>query len=243
MAVTQGHGNPDWTNDETILALDLYFKCEGTIPPESDHRVEELSRVLKTFPWPVQVRRNERFRNSAGVAFKLQNLRSLETSRGLKNVSKVDRLIWQRFGDRPSEVGELAASILNALSHDTERLREPYIDDEDIEFVEGRLLTEIHKRRERHPSLRRKLLAARRSRGRLSCDICGLICKVADSDYHDAVFEAHHVRPLSMGITKSTKLVDLALLCANCHRLIHRAIAMERRWLTIAECQRLLTIQ
>jgi hypothetical protein len=29
MAVTQGHGNPNWTRDETILALDLYLKSSG----------------------------------------------------------------------------------------------------------------------------------------------------------------------------------------------------------------------
>jgi 5-methylcytosine-specific restriction protein A len=27
----------------------------------------------------------------------------------------------------------------------------------------------------------------------------------------------------------------MALLCANCHRMVHRAIAQEKRWLSIEE--------
>jgi len=34
-----------------------------------------------------------------------------------------------------------------------------------------------------------------------------------------------------------TRLTDLALLCANCHRLIHRVIAVRKEWVTIMACR------
>lgn len=81
MARTQGHGNPKWTRDETILALNLYFELGGRIPPGNDSRVQELSELLRRFPYHANASRRESFRNPDGVAFKLQNLRQVATGR------------------------------------------------------------------------------------------------------------------------------------------------------------------
>ncbi len=50
MAVTQGHGNPNWTREEVILALALYQECGDKIPSSSDGRVSELSALLRSLP-------------------------------------------------------------------------------------------------------------------------------------------------------------------------------------------------
>src|SRR5262245_1062151 len=93
MAVTHGHGHPNWTRDETILALDLYFDCKGRIPSGSDDRVQALSELLRAFPYHSRAARKESFRNADGVAFKLQNLRQVNTGKGLGNFSKMDRAV------------------------------------------------------------------------------------------------------------------------------------------------------
>ena len=87
MAVTQGHGNADWTRDETILALELYQACGASIPGKRDPRVIALSerlRVLQIHPVESRV---ASFRNPEGVSFKLQNLRQVDSGRGLDHVS------------------------------------------------------------------------------------------------------------------------------------------------------------
>ncbi len=39
----------------------------------------------------------------------------------------------------------------------------------------------------------------------------------------DGYCEAHHLKPLSESNGKAkTKLKDLAIVCSNCHRIIHR---------------------
>jgi 5-methylcytosine-specific restriction protein A len=100
--------------------------------------------------------------------------------------------------------------------------------------VEGRVATAVHRRRERNPQVRRMLLASRRKMGTLSCDICAAVAPTIDHDLADAIFEAHHIVPLAQGEAK-TKLSDLALLCASCHRLIHRAMSVRKRWLGVNE--------
>lgn len=88
MARTQGHGNPKWTRDETVLALDLYFDLNGKVPSGADKRVQTLSELLRRFPYHAEASRQESFRNPDGVAFKLQNLRQVATGKGLGNVSE-----------------------------------------------------------------------------------------------------------------------------------------------------------
>ncbi len=83
MAVTHGHGNPNWTRDEVILALDLFFDCDGNVPGKSDERVKALSDLLRTFPYHSVAARKASFRNPDGVAFKLQNIRQVATGKGL----------------------------------------------------------------------------------------------------------------------------------------------------------------
>lgn len=240
MARTHGHGNPDWTRDETILALDLYFESGNALASRFDPRVQKLSDLLRGLPYHASAsKKKESFRNSDGVAFKLQNLHNVATGKGLANVSKMDRQIWAEFGSRPSDTRMIAQLIRDGIKF-ASTLPESVTSPEEDEFSEGRLLTEIHKRRERNPSLRKRLLSSRRKSGVLACDLCrhGLFCD--DPRFEDASFEVHHTLPISMTMERLTRLGDLALLCANCHRLIHRAISIRKSWISIDECRQLL---
>jgi|SRR5579872_1941347 len=239
MARTHGHGNPNWTRDETILALALYFGSNKAIPSRTDPRVRELSELLRSLPYHASASKKESFRNPDGVAFKLQNLHNVATGKGLGNVSEMDRQIWFEFSSRQHEVRSLATLIKAGVKFASAEI-EPVDSYEDDEFFEGRLLTEIHKRRERNPNVRKRLLVSRRKSGNLACDLCSGQSITRDPTFEDASFEAHHTLPLSMATARMTRLADLSLLCANCHRLVHRAISSKKRWLSIDECRDLL---
>lgn len=233
MAVTQGHGNPPWKRDEVLLALELYLDAASAIPGPNDPRVEELSQTLQRLPYHGDAARQPRFRNPAGVAFKLQNLRQVDTGKGLGNVSKTDREVWADFGGRPDEVRRLAAMIRAELSADALVAGEA-AEQEEEEFVEGRILTRKHLVRERNRKLRAKLLAKRRPEG-LRCDACSRDYGEVPEYLRTSVFEAHHVVPVHLAGERKTRIEELALLCASCHRLIHRAIAREKRWIEVSE--------
>ncbi|MBG9389007.1 HNH endonuclease [Caenimonas aquaedulcis] len=242
MAVTSGPGNGFWTRDETILALDLYLRAGHSLDA-GDSRVEELSAFLRSLPLHPPEKRKGSFRNPAGVAFKIGNLRSVQTGKGLKNVSAIDREVWAELGDQPARVNELAAQIRQAGTQLT--LLPPnhsaeLADIEDEHFAEGGATVVLHRRLERAKNMRFKLLGKRQKLGPLRCDACTTASLLPDVSMAPAAFEAHHIRPLGVSGETQTSVKDLALLCATCHRLIHRAMVVGKRWISLPEFKSLI---
>jgi 5-methylcytosine-specific restriction protein A len=79
-----------------------------------------------------------------------------------------------------------------------------------------------HYYRERDPTLRPRKLAEMIERfGKLSCECCA---DEADryGDKKVSVYEVHHTIPLAAyDGGEITNLNEVALLCANCHRMVH----------------------
>jgi 5-methylcytosine-specific restriction enzyme A len=243
MPVTKGSGNPKWTRDETILALDLYLKL-GRAPGPNHPDIIALSALLNRMPWHSLDSRTGTFRNSDGVSLKLLNMRSFERGRGL-SYSKIDAEVFTELASHPETVATLANTIRKAIDLDEveRKISQTTASNEGLEweFAEGRLLTEIHVRRERSPKVRQALIASRKKRGWLACDLCRWSYGQEPEAFCEAAFEAHHLLPLALLVEgRKTKLEDVALLCANCHRLIHRAISLEKRWLSLAAARTIL---
>lgn len=94
-----------------------------------------------------------------------------------------------------------------------------------ISAVEGTLQLKSHYRRERS----RKLIAQKKEQykklnGLLRCEVCGLsFVEIYPKSLGEDFIEVHHKTPLSqIESTVRTTLDDLLLVCANCHRMIHR---------------------
>ena len=157
------------------------------------------------------------FRNPDGIALKLQNLKSIDTSHGMPNSSTIDRQVLNEFVDHAEQLSGIAASIRKGLE-----LAQPLaiVGADlalDVVFTEGRLLTAIHLRRERDPRLRKGLLRKRQESNCCFCELCGLSFEAVDPVPRMAAFEVHHLLPLSVnGLTRRTTYNDLALLCAVC---------------------------
>lgn len=234
MAKTSGHGNAPWSREETILALDLLNKLGGHVPDKTNAAVISLSEYLRSMPIHPPEKQKNSFRSPDGVAFKLQNLRAVATGKGLTNVSQVDKAVWAELGGKSGEVAQLAAEIrantkaLLALDEADDR----GVDDYGEEFAEGATATALHKRRERSRKLRKKLIAKCIKNNQLFCHACGEAGPFLGHDYTQSIFEAHHIRPLAGGPTATT-VTDLALLCANCHRLIHRVMSKQKKWIDV----------
>jgi 5-methylcytosine-specific restriction protein A len=70
--------NPNWTTDELILALDLYFRS-GRKQLDGNHPdVIELSQLLNATPVFATEERGLDFRNPQGVSMKLGNFSALD---------------------------------------------------------------------------------------------------------------------------------------------------------------------
>jgi len=232
--------NPKWIRDEQILLVDLYMTFGGSLPDPEHPKVIELSKLLAAMPWHPKSSRTATFRNPAGIAMKLRNLRTVETGIGKRNVARIDRQVLDEFLGRRDELSDIAASIRKGVD-----LAESFQVKEDdliaeFEFSEGRLLTAIHVRRERSTLLREELLRSVRDKGYI-CEICSASFDGVDLPYRTAAFEVHHRVPLSVhNLCRRTTIGDVSLLCAVCHRLIHCLIAKERRWIDVPEARTIL---
>lgn len=218
--------NPNWTRDEIILALDLYFELNGKEEEPSNKKIIELSATLNELSGLE--RRTTTFRNPDGVAMKLQNLRYFDPQRtgGLPAGSKLDEKVLREFyNDRTllrQIAGRIAASLNNAIATIIPDI------DEEASAKEGKRLQRIHFHIERD----RKIVANKKrnilqKEGKLACEVCDFDFLRFYGDIGANFIECHHIVPLAKLLPDTTtKLSDLALVCSNCHRMLHKGSEM-----------------
>ncbi|WEH33174.1 HNH endonuclease [Streptomyces sp. AM 4-1-1] len=224
--VIRSSRSPDWTRDEIILACDLAMTNGWKRLEFDDPRVIELSTLLQTMPIHPEELRNELFRNPNGVARKTVDITSRHPDyRGKPtNGNALDVEVMNDFLVRPAEMAEVARRIRHGLvSGDFLDLLPEAEEEDDYGAPEGRLLLRHHRSRERNKALRKKKIDAVLRQGRqLACEACGFDFEQVYGDRGSGYIECHHVVPLHEAGERRTRLNDLALICANCHRMIHR---------------------
>ena len=234
-------GNPDWTQDEHILALDLYFRFNPNKISKTHTSVVELSHLLNRLPIHPQALRGETFRNPDSVYMKLCNFLRLDPSykgKGLSAGSKGEEVAWNMYAGNRSEFTKIVEAITASGERQiSQRLTQP-LDDDDEAFPEGRVLTREHKTRERNGLLvERKKKAVLVAKGNLECEACGFDFFKTYHELGREYAECHHLAPLSdLREERKTKLSELGIVCANCHRMLHRA----RPWKTIGELKAII---
>jgi hypothetical protein len=89
---------------------------------------------------------------------------------------------------------------------------------------EGRKRLVLHWKIERSPELaRRKKDSVQRELGCLACECCGFNFVGFYGQVGEGFIEVHHRRPLhTLTEVTVTTLDDLAVVCSNCHRMLHR---------------------
>lgn len=220
--------NPDWARDEIILACRLVMENDWKGLDAHDSRVVELSVLLQKFPIHAEAERNEKFRNPNGVARKTFDIatRHPEYQGKPTNGSALDVAVLNEFLARPEEMTEVERLIRQGIAEGDLQTFAPTEEEEfgdDFSAPEGRLLMRRHRARERNKSLRKKKIASvLQSGGQLACEACGFDFEGVYGDRGAGYIECHHVLPLHVAGEGRTKLSDLALICANCHRMIHR---------------------
>ncbi|MET7610461.1 HNH endonuclease [Streptomyces seoulensis] len=233
--------NPDWARDEIILACQLVMANGWRGLDANDPRVVELSGLLQLMPIHAEAERNEKFRNPNGVARKTFDIATRHPDyRGKPtNGGALDVEVLNDFLAKPAEMTEAAHLIRQGLATGDLQDLAPDQEEEldDYSAPEGRLLMRRHRSRERNKALRKKkITAVLRQGGRLACEVCGFDFQEVYGERGDGYIECHHVVPLHEAGEGRTRLSDLALICANCHRMIHR----QAPWPTPSELRTLI---
>lgn len=110
--------------------------------------------------------------------------------------------------------------------------------EEEITGKEGRMLTRIHAYRERDrkfAAMAKKHYKAKNG-GKLWCIACDLKPETLYDDRGERCIEAHHKIPIEeLQPDSITRVDEMAMVCASCHRVIHS----QKPCLTIAEVRAL----
>lgn len=235
-------GDPNWTRDELIVACDLLATCGWHELPTEDYRVIELSNFLQTLPIHSFSVRSSRFRSPSSVRRKMADIATQhpESHRRKANGSQLDRMVLADFLEWPDEMHATAELIRKCAASGEFNAATNNLDDviDDVYVArEGQLLELRHFARERNSGLRRrKIKAVLAKNGCLECEICKFDFERYYGVRGAGFAECHHVVPLHASGETTTSLTDLAVLCSNCHRIIHR----RRPWLTPMELRELV---
>ncbi len=175
---------------------------------------------------------------------KLMNFRRLDPTytadgkKGLLRGAKGEESVWAEFSNNPSMCHQVAQAIVASLDDPTTQNVESIVLGDAEEAPEGRLLTRQHVVRVRDPRLvKAKRNDALNKHGNLKCEVCEFDFFAKYGAHGDGYIECHHTKPLAtLAEGHKTHVKDLALVCSNCHRMIHR----RREWLSIDELAKLI---
>jgi 5-methylcytosine-specific restriction protein A len=231
----------DWLYDELVLVADaVRASGRGAIPANSPE-AHTLSALLRRGQLHPGVFLPDDFRSPASIQRK-----SYDLVTSLPDYSGV-----------PTRGGKLTAQVSAELAADADAIRaraqvirelllagaamlhlsaDDDVADEMSPVREGGLVEIVATRRERDPGIRAKKIAAvKRSGGLPTCEACGFDFGKVYGERGSGYIEVHHVNPLHVTGPTETSLDDLALVCANCHRMCHRG-----PWITPAEVAMLI---
>ena len=118
--------NPTWTEEELILALDLYLR--SGLLDDADPAAVDLSRDLNALTIHSERPDAVRFRNPNGVALKLANFAAIDPNyrgRGMTRGGKRDTEVWDRYASDEDTLVEAAAAIREGREQPAVRSAEP----------------------------------------------------------------------------------------------------------------------
>jgi len=245
MTTQQKARNPVWSRDELILALNLYFQFRISPPSPTSSAVKELSILLNRMAKAVGQSPTGTYRNGNGISMKLMNFRRFDPEFmasgrvGLRRGNRDEKQVWDEFSNDLARLAYVAKAIEIATVEfaDTDDLYSIPAD-EICEAEEGRILTRLHLFRERNKGLAKQCkLQAVEMYGALRCSACGFIAEEKYGSRGSSCIEVHHTQPVhTLTDGAKTKLKDLVLLCANCHRIVHGS----KQWLSIEQLKAFL---
>jgi 5-methylcytosine-specific restriction protein A len=228
--------NPTWSRDELIVALDHYVRLDfsknaGKLSQTSPDIVE-ISKLLNDLPIHSVRPDAKRFRNPNSVYMKLCNFLRFDPTyqgAGLASGGKLEERIWSEFIGDPQRLHAVAEAILATRGMPDLAFAVPDDIDDEEGIAEGAILLRQHQIRERSRALvKRKKDLVLREIGVVPCQVCDFIfAETYGPDLGAGFIECHHIVPLAqLRPGRMTRMADLALVCSNCHRMLHRGVGV-----------------
>jgi len=154
------------------------------------------------------------------------NVCNINNISNIGNIEELQLDVWQKFKEHFVNPEQESETITSAIITTLE------FTNPDFKATEGgmRMVSHIVKERNRNIINEKKQKAIKNNQ--LKCEVCGFSFP---KTYNVEFIECHHLTPIGQGGVRETTLDDLALVCANCHRMLHKKINGD--YLTISQLQ------
>ncbi len=143
----------------------------------------------------------------------------------IRNLDELKLEIWHFFSEYFIPTERKSFDVFETM------LQSVDLDVPELSVNEGKLKLITHYIKERNPIIVREKKKQAIQNNILYCEVCSFSFKgTYDAEY----IECHHINPISESNGEiETMLSDLALVCANCHRMLHKM--HNNRYLTIEQ--------
>ena len=216
----------NWTYEELVLALDLYFKLPFNVVSSAHPDIIALSKELRS--WVPEII-DERFRSSSSIALKLSSFLILDghrLSKGNINMGWMDKGIFAYYKEKPHALDEEVQAIKEERAK-TRNLKKYKIQEvfypfqKDIGFDKELSAIKRFKKRNGGVIGRKKQLIMSKF-GKLCCDVCSFDFKATYGRLGEFYMECHPKFPLSeIDLETEVTLNDLSMICSNCRNMLY----------------------
>ncbi|MEU9296278.1 HNH endonuclease [Streptomyces sp. NPDC048266] len=218
-----------WARDELLLACALVMENDWRELRQNDVRVQELSDLLRSLPLHGNAAADTRFRSRNSVSRKTTDIATAHPDHAggaTKGGRPTQNVVADFLADPKGMLAAahaLRAGIASGELYDAP-VQPDEVDEDGVSSArEGRLLVRLALHRERDRGLRnRKIQQVRRLNEPIRCEACAFDFGATYGPLGADYIEVHHITPLHVVGPSETRPEDLALLCANCHRMCHR---------------------
>ncbi len=133
---------------------------------------------------------------------------------------KIAQTIWSLFASHFNPIYETESALLNSIVKAVDAELFSTIEGGEIEIMKRHMI------RERNPSFIKKAKEyfLQENNGILKCECCDFVFTTLYGSVGTNFIECHHKQPISEGGERITKITDLAMVCSNCHRMLHRKV-------------------
>ena len=181
-----------------------------------------VANPISSIPKPPHL---DFFRPNRGAACNLETIKDMGTKADIL-LPKLQRSILDLFSEIDLDIKNLLNSIPSMTTEE--------VFEEGSEFY----LLSRHKYYERNAQAVKRAKALAKKEHRLYCEICRFDFKKKYGALGEGFIECHHKKPIAEGGKRETKLKDLAIVCSNCHRMLHRKF--NGHYYTVEELNKLL---
>ncbi len=213
--------NPDWTREELILALNLYYDLDQGQMHKNHPEIIQVSNELRVLNIHKNIPDPIKFRNPSGISRRLGNFKTMDSGykgEGLPNSGKLAKEIFKEFKNHRDKLRKEADLIRQLYLKPSSKIN---IVEQPKMNYKSEFFYQYHRNRETDPLVKKELLS--KGKKKLKCEVCGFDSVAFYGEIGNDLLEIHYDKELveEPGF-EASNLDDFIIVCSNCHKVLDK---------------------